>query len=157
MVVMRRFLLLVALLPACTTDEPEASKYKKRRALTGSANVQQDVTVGWNEPLDSRMFGMTANPNFDGKTLAQIIASIEPGRDDGLLCSACHNEEEAAGGYGVEVARNQASLDLDPRDDVYGRTWVGPGGWAERFINNNTKPQNIKAALQAWIDGNYQP
>jgi hypothetical protein len=54
------------------------------------------------------------------------------------------------------VEKNGASPALKPTDMVYNRTWIGPDGWAVRFVKNSTKPANVKAVVQAWIDNNYK-
>jgi hypothetical protein len=75
---------------------------------------------------------------------------------DGKLCSACHNSWDAQGDYGVPTAKNTASPKLKPSDILSNRSWVGPGGWAERFVKNPTKPTHGKAVVQAWIDNDYE-
>jgi hypothetical protein len=146
---------LLLFLGACADEKPDASK-----ALQNMANAQNAVTgrakLGFNDPIDSKKFGLAPNKNVDGKTLAQIITSQTPGRDDSMLCSACHHSTDAQGGYGVPSAKNAANLNLKPTDILTGRTWVGADGWAERFVKNSTKPDNLKIMIQAWIDNDYK-
>lgn len=114
------------------------------------------LTLGWSTPIDSTKFGLAPNPKIDGKTLKDVVASAVAGRDDGQLCSTCHNKTSALGGYGAEVEASKASP-IAPTDAVSGNKWTGPQGWAYRFIRNKTKPPNVKAAFQAWIDGGFAP
>lgn len=114
------------------------------------------LTIRWSDPIDSTKFGIPANPKIDGRNLKDVVASAVAGRDDAQLCSACHNRSTALGGYGVNVDAGKASP-IVPTDMVGGKTWTGTDGWAQRFIRNKTKPANLKAAIQAWIDGGYAP
>lgn len=150
------FIILLFLLISCADDEASATKIMKQMESANASAVKKKVLVGWNEPIYSTKFGLAPNPNIDGKTLAEVITSQKAGRDDGQLCSACHYKDDAQGGYGVPVAKNGASPTLKPTDMVYNRTWVGPDGWAERFVKNSTKPANVKAVVQAWIDNGYK-
>jgi len=147
-------LILLAFLIGCANDEPAATKVMKQ--MEGGQAIKKKILISWNEPISSSKFGLTPNPNIDGKTLAEVITSQKAGRDDGQLCSACHYKDDAQGGYGVPVEINGASPTLKPTDMVYNRSWVGPGGWAERFVKNKTKPANVQAVVQAWIDNNYK-
>ncbi|HYX31739.1 MAG TPA: hypothetical protein VE954_01405 [Oligoflexus sp.] len=147
-------LILLNLLIGCANEEPAATKVMKQME-SGNA-VKKKVLVGWNEPISSIRLGLAPNPNIDGKSLAEVITSQKAGRDDGLLCSSCHHKDEAQGDYGVPAPKNGASPGLLPTDMVLNRTWVGPNGWAERFVKNSTKPANLKAAVQAWMDNNYK-
>jgi hypothetical protein len=149
------FSLLFAL-TGCGNEKPDATKVLESMAQAQTANGTPNSRLGWNESIDSKKFGLVPNANVDGKTLAQIISSQSFGRDDALLCSACHHSSDAQGGYGVSSARNAAATNLKPTDVVSNRTWVGSGGWAERFIQNKTKPENLKIFLQAWINNGYQ-
>jgi hypothetical protein len=150
----------------CSVEEPVATKYK-RQAAAGDAEAETSAdqspqqsadtpTLSLTEPIDSTKFSFEPNPNVDGKTLAEILTSQTAGRDDGLKCSACHNEEEAAGGYGVAVAVNGVSPDLSPTQEISGKSWVEEGGWADTFVVNETKPDNLKTFIQAWIDGGFE-
>ncbi|WP_141731138.1 hypothetical protein [Oligoflexus tunisiensis] len=147
---------LLLILAGCGNEKPDATKVLQTMAQAQSANSAANSKLGWNDPIDSKKFGLAPNANVDGKTLAQIISSQTIGRDDALLCSACHHSSDAQGGYGVPSARNAANLSLKPTDIVSNRTWVGSGGWAERFIQNKTKPENLKIFLQAWINNGYK-
>ncbi len=141
---------------SCAPEDPKASQIRKELGQQKSSDATGKLTIAWNQSIDSKSFGLAPNPNIDGKTLAQVVSSMSAGRDDGQLCSACHNREEAAGGYGLPVAKNAASINFDPNAEV-GTTqkakWKGTDGWAKRFIVNKTKPDNIKALMQAWVDG----
>lgn len=148
-----RQLCLIIFLFGCGPQRPDATKILQG---TQSADANKKILLGWNQKIDSTKFGMTANKNIDGKTLALVISSQSIGRDDALLCSSCHNASDAQGGYGVPAQKNAASPNLTPTDLVTNRTWVGKGGWAERFVKNNTKPANLKVFVQAWIDNGYK-
>lgn len=147
---------LLFIMGGCGNEKPDATK-----ALQSMANNQNAVSasgpkLGFSEPIDSKKFGLAPNKNVDGKTLAQIITSQTFGRDDAMLCSSCHHSADAQGGYGVPSAKNAANLNLKPTDVLTGRTWVGKDGWAERFVKNSTKPDNLKIMVQAWINGGYK-
>lgn len=159
---MLRFLAILCFcccfLACAEQEEPEATKILKamQGAAPASANASGKILMSWNEPIDSKKFGLAPNPKVDGKTIAQILTSQVAGRDDGQLCSACHNSGDAQGDYGVNVAKNAANPEMKPTDIVYGKTWVQKGGWAEGFVANPTKPANVKAVIQAWIDNGYK-
>lgn len=151
------WLCFLLLLGGCGDQEkPNATKILQDMASAEATTNQNSMRLGWNEKIDSRRFGLQSNKNVDGKTLAQIISSQTPGRDDAMLCSACHHSTDAQGGYGVQAAKNAASLNLKPTDMVSNRTWVGSDGWGERFVKNSTKPDNLKLFIQAWIDNGYK-
>ncbi|WP_141734174.1 hypothetical protein [Oligoflexus tunisiensis] len=114
------FIVLLFLLPACAEQEPAATKIMKQ--MEGSNAVKQKVLIGWSEPIYSSKFGLAPNPNIDGKTLAEVVTSQTAGRDDGLLCSACHNTDDAQGGYAAPAEKNEASPALKPTDRVSNRT-----------------------------------
>ena len=144
----------------CSTGEPNATNYKRKMSTQGSISTSDSkagtkLVLAWLEPIDSTDFGFKPNPNVDGKTLAEILSSTEFGRDDKVMCSACHNSETALGGYGVDAEANEPSLDMAPTDVISGRTWVGEDGWAARFMVNKTKPQNIQVFLGAWKRGGF--
>ena len=140
----------------CGNEKPDATKALQSMANNQSAVSANGPKLGFSEAIDSKKFGLTPNKNVDGKTLAQIITSQTFARDDGMLCSACHHSTDAQGGYGVPSAKNAVNLNLKPTDVLTGRTWVGTGGWAERFVKNSTKPDNLKIMVQAWINGGYK-
>lgn len=146
---------LLLLLGGCSDEKPDATKALQTMASAQNA-VSASSKLGFNEPIDSRKFGLAPNRNVDGKTLAQIITSQTAGRDDEMLCSACHHSTDAQGGYGVPSAKNAVNRNLKPTDVLTGRTWAGSGGWAERFVKNSTKPDNLKIMVQAWINNGYK-
>ena len=145
-------LALVFLLWACSHDEDADDKVSYARE---SANAARQ-SLAWDTAIRSVDFGLAPNPKIDGKTLRQVITSQVVGRDDGELCSACHNKNDAQGGYGGLAAAYAASPSLGPNTVIDGRKWSGPGGWAERFVKNPTKPANLQLMVRAWINGKYK-
>lgn len=145
---------MVSLIWACAKQEPEAAKMKRelQAAVSADAKPQGNLLMGFKEPVYSTKFGLSPNEKIDGKTIQQILTSQVAGRDDGQLCSACHNKNDAQGGYGVPVEKNGSNPGMKQTDLIYGRTWAGPDGWAQRFVKNSTKPDNVKAVIQAWIN-----
>jgi hypothetical protein len=147
---------LLLFLGGCGEEKPDATKALQKMSQAQNAIKGSAPQLRFNEPIDSKKFGLAPNSNVDGRTLAQIITSQTPGRDDAILCSACHHSSDAQGGYGVPSAKNAALLTLKPTDVVTGRSWVETGGWAERFVKNGTKPDNLKLFIQGWINSGYQ-
>lgn len=121
-----------------------------------SSPTTHKLSLGWDQLIRAKSFGIPVSSKAQGKTLRQIVASETPGRDDGQLCSACHNREEAQGGYGLAVDKNGFVTNLDPWEKVgtlEQRPWAGKGGWVSRFIQNKTKPAALKAVMRAWLKG----
>ena len=112
--------------------------------------------ISMSEPIYSEEFGMEENENIDGKSLFEVLSSQSAGRDDGQLCSACHNEDDDAGDYAVPSGPNAVLINFDPDEEYEGKSWTEEDGWAERFVANETKPDNVRAIVQAWIDSGYQ-
>lgn len=140
----------LCVLASCASNELELPE----RAQQDAEATQ--LTIGWKDPIYSEDFGLEPNPNVDGKSLADIVMSVDFGREDGQLCSACHNNTYALGDYGVDAEINAASPEMEPTDPVSGRTWIEEGGWSDRFIDNPTKPANIKGVIDAWRRGGYR-
>lgn len=137
------------------TDDEESDE-DEADARSGDA---RSVTIRWDQAIDSRAFGLAPNPKIDGKSLSEIVKGQAAGRDDGKLCSECHNEARALGGYGIAVAANSSMLELDPWAVVgttFQQSWAGDNGWAEKFISNPTKPANIKDVFRAWIRSGFK-
>jgi hypothetical protein len=142
-------------LGGCAEDRPDASKLISRMDPK-PLQAEDTATLGWNDKIDSSAFGLAPNALVDGKTLGEIISSQAAARADGLVCSACHNRSEQEGGYQVPVDPNGALQDFNPSALVGSHTWVGTGGWGERFSSNNSKPDNLRIFVQAWIRGDYR-
>ncbi len=154
-------ILLCALLPACGAMNEDPPSYLN---TSGSSDLKAErarmleQTLGWNETLDSVKLGLAADSQVDGRKLGEIIGSVIAGRADNKLCSACHNNVEAAGGYGTDAAPGAADAKFNPKGKFgpSGRSWVGPGSWAEGFVTNKTKPANLQIMVQAWINSGYK-
>lgn len=126
---------------------------------SGDSKIPEPIAaIGWMEPIKLKKFNLAPNPNLEGKTLRSIVESTQAGRDDGKLCSECHNETEAAGTYGLNVPKNTVLSIQNPWEsmgtDVI-RRWAGEEGWAERFAGNSTKPKALRTLMQAWIKGEF--
>ena len=120
-----------------------------------SMDTADDVLfLAWDQVIDAELFGIPSTNNVHGKTLEEIISSQVAGRDDGQLCSACHNQTQSVGDYGLASEPGASLPDLDP-DQLVGvvaeRPWSGDAGWGQRFIQNNTKPETLKAVIRAWL------
>jgi hypothetical protein len=150
--------LIAPLLWSCTSEDPVATQMKQKMSSRDqSANTGGNkVFMTYQERIDSRKFGLAPDPNLDGKTLAQILTSQVAGRDDAQLCSACHNKDDAQGGYGVPVAKNGSNPGMKATDMIGLYTWCGPGGWADRFVATPSKPANLKAVIRAWRNNKCQ-
>ena len=142
-------------LSSCYSGESEAERYQRiseDSRQSQSATAADPYVLDWDEPIYSTNFDLPPNPNIDGKSLAGILQSVEFGRDDRMYCSSCHNVDEQAGGYGMNVEEGEPDPDLTPTTIISGRTWIGNDGWGLRFIRNATKPNNIKTFIQAYLN-----
>jgi len=147
---------LLAVVGCGSNDSARTMASSDRLESTADSSAKEPL-VRWTVPLDLAKLGMPSNPKVDGKTLQQIVSSVLAGRDDGKLCSDCHNRSAAAGGYGVPVESGKSSSPiLSIQLQLDGHRWAGPGGWAERFIANPTKPEGVKNLLKAWKDSGFQ-
>lgn len=154
-------IMLIVLLSACedvTRDPPSYLGPNGSNDLKGERARILHQNLGWNEALNSEKLGLTANPQVDGRKLGKIIGSVISGREDGQLCSACHNNVQADGGYGTDSAPGAANAAFNPKGKFgpNGRSWIGPGSWAEGFVTNKTKPANLQVMIQAWINSGYK-
>jgi hypothetical protein len=131
---------------------------KKSEDSKSTEVPEPQASLGWNEPIHLKTFGLAANPNVEGKTLKIIVESLTPGRDDGKLCSECHHSSEASGTYGLRIPQNGTLLIDDPwknmGTEVF-RSWAGPEGWAERFASNSTKPPALRLLMKAWRKSDF--
>lgn len=129
---------------------------ERQKVEEKSSATTHELTLAWDQPIQAKFLGIPISSKAHGKTLRQIVAGEAPGRDDGQLCSACHNREEAQGGYGLPVDKNGILINLDPWEKVgtlEQRPWAGKGGWVGQFIQNKTKPAALKAVMRAWLKG----
>lgn len=158
-------LIWVVTIPGCVVNAPTFENTQTRNEAAAKpvdleafldGKIELDLAVSWNTPLYSKFFGFPPDDRVDGKSLADVITSKTFIRNDGKLCSTCHNKVASLGDYGVPVEVNGSNPDLGPNDEVWGKTWAGTGGWAERTAANKTKPVIIRAALKLWIQNNYE-
>jgi hypothetical protein len=98
-----------------------------------------------------------ANSLINGKSLMEIVSSQAIGRADGKPCSECHYRDCGLA-YHPPVDRFGSGL-IWPTDDINGRTWAGPNGYARGFLQQptddptqwNSKPTHLKGSLITWI------
>ncbi|HXU05380.1 MAG TPA: hypothetical protein VN903_30690 [Polyangia bacterium] len=123
------------------------------------ANDQARVKVAclqWNTPINSDNYPFDI-PLIAGDTLMEIVGSFKVGRPDGNVCSNCHYSGSGRS-YSPPVAQGRAGI-IWPTDDINGRTWAGPGGYARAFMARPTnqpddpgsKPLYLQALVQRWI------
>ena len=72
-----------------------------------------------------------------------------------LKTRKCHYDEDDPGDYGVPSVQGGVLLNFDPSEEYQGKSWSENNGWAERFIENDTKPDTIKMVIRAWIEGDH--
>lgn len=146
--------------PSSTSSNTVPARSARHGGLAEANSLEATpATLAWDEPIRLKKFGLSDNPNIEGKTLKAIVESLTPGRDDHQLCSACHNNEEASGNYGVDVDKLTSYRLLDPWTMVgttIQRSWAGRNGWADQFSGNSTKPPALKALMRSWKAGGYQ-
>jgi hypothetical protein len=124
--------------------------------VNDEANVATQC-LEWTTPISSDNF-FISDPVINGNTLGRIVSSITVGCKDGLLCSHCHFSGSGLP-YSPPVARD-GNASIWPSDVIGGRTWAGPGGWAQAFIHMPTdvaglvssKPFYLQALVQTWVD-----
>jgi hypothetical protein len=123
-------------------------------------NDEADVAtqcLEWTTPISSNNFSIS-DPLINGNTIGRIVSSITVGRQDGNRCSHCHFTGSGLP-YSPPVARD-GNASIWPNDVIGGRTWAGPGGWAQAFIHMPTdvpglissKPYYLQALIQTWVD-----
>ena len=121
--------------------------------------TEANLSLSWDEKIRAQALGIPLKSKAIGKTLEQIVTGQAAGRDDGQLCSACHNRQEAQGGYGLDVDKNENLPQLDPWQKVgtiEQLSWAGKDGWATKFISNKTKPALLKTVMSTWLKGSIK-
>jgi hypothetical protein len=118
----------------------------------------------WGTPINGATLGQEPDRHEAGKSLQDIVSSIEIGRDDHQLCSNCHNSgTNPTSNYDPEVyrpsvAQNVASAPIDPFVPMGPENWAcGGDPWAQKFIDvpadvPYAKPQYLKDAFQKWFN-----
>jgi hypothetical protein len=121
--------------------------------------------LGWSAPINAANLGQVAEPHEDGKSLQDIVSSVEIARLDGNRCSHCHNNT-GAHAYQPDVAPDAISSPLIDAFQPSGGSLEGPvnwacGGnpWSQQFIAQplSVKPQYLKDALQKWLTDGTLP
>jgi hypothetical protein len=129
-----------------------------------SGNVSTICPLNWSTPIDTLHLGHPPDPLIQGKSLQSIVSSQVSGRQDGFLCSTCHNSgTQSPYVYRPNVAPGVASATIDPFVSIGGdQGWAcGSNPWAEQFIHlpatTYVKPEYLKEAFQKWVtDGGHR-
>lgn len=137
---------------ACNSDLVRTDFQINHRSFGNQAGV----VLGFQEVIDPDALGLQPGGTLEGKTLYDIVSSRVSGRDDGRLCSECHNQGRALGDYWVPSERNSILDALDANTEYAGKAWGGSEGWTEGFIANPTKPDSLKRAFRAWKEAQYR-
>jgi hypothetical protein len=121
--------------------------------------------LAWTTPINTATVGTTLDVHEDGKSLQDIVSSVEIGRLDGHRCSDCHNNLHLYP-YQPEVAPGAVSVPpIDPFQPSGGYVegpvnWAcGGNPWSQQFIAqpDSVKPPYLKAALQKWLNDGTLP
>lgn len=121
--------------------------------------------LNWTTPINGATLGVAPDQHEAGKSLQDIVSSIEIARVDGNRCSTCHNSGTNPASnnipepYRPNVAAGVPSAPIDPFLYVGGnQAWVcGSNPWARQFIAvpdgvSYSKPQYLKDAFQKWVN-----
>jgi hypothetical protein len=124
-----------------------------------SGNVSTTCRLNWTTPIDTLHLGHAPDPIIAGKTLQDIVSSVVSGRDNGALCSDCHNSQSGGNfAYRPNVAPGVASAPIDPFQFIGGDDGWACGGnpWARQFVNLPAsvylKPEYLKDAFNKWLN-----
>jgi hypothetical protein len=120
--------------------------------------------LNWSTPINGATLGQEPDQHDAGKSLQDIVSSIEIARIDGNRCSTCHNSgtnptsNNIPEVYRPNVAAGVPSAPIDPFLFIGGNEGWACGGspWAEKFIAvpanaSYAKPQYLKDAFQKWL------
>lgn len=114
----------------------------------------------WQSQILEETMGMVPVAEVADKRMSDIINSQVSGRPDAKLCSECHFAG-AAIPYRPDVEKNESGGLIGPHDVVDGRSWSGPGGWADRFMALHeeadfTKPLYLRELFECWKEDGEQ-
>lgn len=113
----------------------------------------------WYRPVNGATLGHEPDAKIAGKSLRDIVSSVEIARGDNNKCSACHHNASPYP-YAPAVAQNAASDPLiDPFTPVSGtEAWLGTSApWLPRFLelpesgSAAAKPAYLKDAFRKWL------
>lgn len=116
----------------------------------------------WYRPINGATLGHEPDPKVTGKSLQDIVSSVEIARADGNKCSACHNSNSSFP-YRPNVAPNGVSNPkIDPFQPASGtEAWLGTSNpWVPLFLElpdsttstaSSAKPPYLKEALRKWL------
>jgi hypothetical protein len=120
--------------------------------------------LNWSTPINGATLGQEPDAHEAGKSLQDIVSSIEVARVDGNRCSTCHNSgtnpasSYVAAPYRPNVAPGVASAPIDPFMFIGGNEGWACGGnpWASQFIAvpdnvSYSKPKYLKDAFRKWL------
>jgi hypothetical protein len=113
----------------------------------------------WYRPINGATLGYEPDAKVAGKSLRDIVSSVEIARPDNNKCSACHNSNSSYP-YSPTVAPGTASNPpMDPFELVsLNQAWLGTSDpWLPRFLelpesgSAAAKPAYLKNAFRKWL------
>ncbi|HMJ11660.1 MAG TPA: hypothetical protein VK524_09625 [Polyangiaceae bacterium] len=113
----------------------------------------------WYRPVNGATLGHEPDAKIAGKSLRDIVSSVEIARGDNNKCSACHHSASPYP-YAPAVAQNMASVPpIDPFAVASGdQAWLGTSApWLPRFLelpesgSAAAKPAYLKDAFRKWL------
>ncbi len=134
-------------------EKPEELRVAMQRFLDAEAARVQPLD--WTTTITVDTLGPQPDPTIAGDSIAAIVNSQASGRPDDLMCSACHYAD-ATIPYRPAIERFDVT-GFSPTDIVDGRSWAGPDGWAEVFVDLDGqdsvhKPAVLRQMFFKWTD-----
>lgn len=117
------------------------------------ATARSQCAIRWSAPVTAARLGTTPDPKLNGVSLEDFVSSRVVVRADNLKCSACHYAGSGRS-YSPPVAQNQSAT-IDAWQTIGGLTWMGTGGWADRFLAQGpgtagNKPAHLRGVFTKW-------
>ncbi|MEZ4318641.1 MAG: hypothetical protein R3F61_14095 [Myxococcota bacterium] len=135
------------------SEKPVELRIAMERFLEGEAARVQPLD--WTTEITPTTLGQAPEAYIDRDTIDGIVNSRISGRPDALVCADCHY----AGGsipYRPDIERGDVTA-FGPYDVIDGRSWAGPNGWAEVFVELGPnaeihKPDTVRQLFFKWAD-----
>ncbi|MCB9675726.1 MAG: hypothetical protein H6737_11450 [Alphaproteobacteria bacterium] len=136
------------------SEKPPELRVAMERFLDLEASRVQPLD--WTTTIETVTLGKDPEAFIQNDTIDAIINSRVSGRPDDLLCSDCHYAG-ASIGYRPAIERGDTTTSFGPNDVIDGRSWSGPDGWAQVFVELGPnadihKPDYVRQMFFKWVD-----